>query len=540
MSGGPIPAPKGRGWLDSIFVALKTHAYWLSVGFLRIFGWDLTTGKPYTRTLGSDIEKLFADAFNAFITGSDNYIEPTVESLVNQLKPLLSPAATPPVGNAGVAPAQPIAFSTSVGLSAAIAGFLISHFHIDAGEPLAHLAELMAAAVSFEEFRDLEIGPLLRNGIAKVAEMNAKALFQQELPGASTVASWVAMGLMTPAQAQQIMALNGLHYTLQPILQAASYRGMNARQLLRLTETGLFTQAEIQDELTFSAMRPVSQARMLAAAPYLATATYRSQLHSALYSAFEAGLMADADLTSAIDSAEQNTDRDNLILQAQHWKVLTAETKKLEAEYSSMFKTGTMDDATYRSNLASLGIQPGYINIIAGVAEAAANNQVFKTNMREAAALAKATAAVERKAALQSFKSGVLNLAAYTAALIATGLTGTQAAAFAEIAQLQQAGSLRTLYGLQLTPAAAAILKQQVTALEDQVKAGLLTPTAMYPFLVNLKIPANWQYAIVSAAAAQIATKKGAIDVSPFTGLSPPPPPPAPGGNVTPPPPVVG
>jgi hypothetical protein len=81
------------------------------------------------------------------------------------------------------------------------------------------------------------------------------------------------------------------------------------------------------------------------------------------------------------------------------------------------------------------------------------------------------------------------------------------------------------VYGVTLPRNQATLLKSQVTALTDQVKAGLIAPAALYPQLQALKIPASWQYAIVSTAAAAIAPKSGAIQISPFTGLAPPPPP---------------
>src|SRR4029077_9655187 len=127
--------------------------------------------------------------------------------------------------------------------------------------------------------------------------------------------------------------------------------------------------AEIQDELTFSGIRPLSQQRMLSAAPYLATQPQRHALNSTLEKAYIAGLMSDADLTGNLDSAQQNTDGNNLSLQRVKWEVLIAETKALEAEYTTLYLGQVIDDATFRGFLGGIGLQPWMISIAAGKAE---------------------------------------------------------------------------------------------------------------------------------------------------------------------------
>jgi hypothetical protein len=442
-----------------------------------------------------------------------DFIDPILKTIIKEL----SPTATPAVGNIHVDPDKPLADVAAVGLNAWIVTSLIGLIREGAADQLEHIVEAVIGILGFEELEEVQIGPLVRHGIARIAEQQAKAIFQQELPGNGELADWTARGFFDAARAVEIFKLNGLHFSLHAPKLEAAYSGINARQMLRLTATGLFSDADIADELTFSAMRPASQHRMLIAAPYLATEPQRNQLRAALESAFVNGLLSEADLTSNLDSAEHNTDRSNLIVQRVKWQLLTAETKKLETEYTTLFKSGLIDDTFYRSELAGLGLQPGYVDIIAGVAEAAANATLHRKELTAAARLDTATKQDQRKAARQAFKAGTSNAATLGAALLATDLTPLQVAAQVTLAELQSAGVLRWIHGLQLAPAAATLLKDRVSALTDQRKRQQITDALYVSQLQALNIPDRYINALRAAADAMISPKTAAVVVPVLT-----------------------
>jgi hypothetical protein len=445
-------------------------------------------------------------ALNKFLNGADSVVLPVLQPLIATVVGQLAPAGATTLGTIGISPDKPVASAVSVALSAGVTAWLVSFLGIDAGEPLAHIAELMAAAIGFEELRDVQIAPLVNEGLAKVATMQARAKFQQELPSTSAMLGWVARGLMTSARAQQLSLYNGTPNEIFPIEVAAAYRGMNARQMLRLIETGLFSQATIQGELTYAGIRPSSQALMLQAAPYLATASQRSALIAEIQAAAVAGLLSDDDVRAQVASANSSSDQTGLILARVHLQQLVAETKALETEYTTLYKAGLLDDPTFRGNLAGIGLQPFMVNIVAAKAEASANATLQRKTIAAAAATARATASKERQDAMKAFTTGTIDAAALSVALVATGLTVTQAAAWVGLAELQLAGSLRWIYGLQLPPAQAILLRQRVTALTNQLKAAQITPAQMVSALTNLGLPVNEVNGIVAAASASATT----------------------------------
>ena len=436
-------------------------------------------------------------------------ITPILATVTGALKP---PGATQ-LGVINVNPDTVLADVTAVGLNLYIMTALVGLLSAGAGERLAEIVEVATGVLGFEELKEVQIGPLVDEGIRKVAQFQARAKFQQELPGTSTLQSYVAMGLLGQQRAQALSLFNGTSDEMFPISQLAAYRGLNARQMLRLIETDLFSQAEIADELTFSAMRPVSQARMLRAAPYLATAPQRSALIATIESAAVAGLLSDADLTAQVDSAENNEDRDSLILSRVHLQQLVAETKDLETEYTTLFTGGLIDDPTFRSNLATIGLQPFKVNTVAAKAEARSNSTLKRKELAAAAAVARKTAGEEQQAAIKNFMSGNIDLAGLVAALIAAGLTPTQAAAVADLQALRLAGSLRWIYGLQLSPTQAALLRQRVGALTDQRKRLQIDDPTYVAQLRALGIGDRYVNALQAAADALISPKTAAFAV---------------------------
>jgi hypothetical protein len=454
-------------------------------------------------------------AMTKFIHAEDTVFEPIVGGLVDGIAKTLTPPAgtTVSLGNVGVNPDGPISAATGIALTAGALSWLLSFAGLDAGEPLAHIAELVAGAIGFEEIRDVAIGPLIRNGIGAVAEIHAKATFQQTVPGAGEVANWAARQLVPTASANLLATYSGVNAGLFATMTTAAQQGIRAFQLLRLMQTGLFSNADINDELTFGGVRPASSARYQLAAPYIASETERRSLHSTLVRAYVMGLLSDVELTDQLTSIESNTDRNALTLQAAKWEKLFVITRELEAQYTTLFEAGLIDDATYHSYLSAIGLQSDVANGLAAKAEARANATLQRRTIRQAEALERATEVEARRAAMTAFAAGQIDVAGLIAALGATGLTPLQAAAWTDIAELRQLGSQRWVFGKQLNTQAAELLRQRVAALKVQREKELLTDPQFTAQLNALGIPSVYVNAIRADANALIALSTSAAPV---------------------------
>lgn len=504
---------QGIKWSDAIAYALSSSPVRAIWKFIKQIGGDADTIATQIAQFANPGVNFAENLVNSALTTQRNLLWSLITPVLDQVKSSVKPAGAVSLGQIGVNPDQALADIAATMASLKELAILIALFREGAGEQFEKLGEKVLAILGLEEIREVQLGPLVRNGMAKVADYQAKAIFRQEIPGATSLMGYVAQGLLAPADIAGMLDFNGLAPLVRPAMQAASYRGFNARQMLRLIETNLYTQADIADELTFSGMRPVSQHRLLLAAPYLATNPQRTQLRSALEAAHVAGLLSDTDLTLRIDSAENNTDRDSLILERVKLLELEATAKALETEYTIMFTANMISDATYRSYLAGIGLQQWKIDALAGVAEAKANAAVYRKELAAAAALERATAAEERKTAMQAFKSGVSDSTALAAALVLTGLTPTQAAAWVSLATLQQSGSLRWIYGVLKSPPEAALLRQRVTALADQRKRLQIPDASFVQALQAMGIPDRVINALRAATDAMISPKTAAVTI---------------------------
>lgn len=514
MSGADAQVISGAPWSDAIVGVFRTWGWNALVWALSTVGITYNGSKfvmgSLSAAITADIDNAVTDALNV---GSAP-LYPVVKGLVDAVVATLNPAGAPALGNSGV--------DTDVLLSKTLAPALIvnavmllaGYFGWDISEQLREYVDLVAEFTGLVEVKEIALGTRMQAGPIAAARLQAQNLYRQSLPGAGQVANWHARGLSDNAHVRHWLGLGGWQNDIQDVTLLAAQTGINPRQLLRLIPTGLFTDADLQDEMTFAGMRDSSQHRMLLAAPYLATEPYRSQLRSAIEAAAAQGLLSDVDVTTQIDSAEHNTDRDSLIISRIHLQEQTALTKALETEYTTAYVAGMTTQPAYESNIRGLPIQPWKQDAIIGVAEARRNATVFKQETAAERALERATAAKERAAAMKGFSSGNLDPVALVASLVATGLTTTQAAAWTTLAQFSKDGNLRWIYGLQMAPAQATLLKQRVTAITDQRKKSLITDAQYVAQLQALKLPDHWINALRAAADATL-TPKAAQSVIP-------------------------
>ena len=307
-----------------------------------------------------------------------------------------------------------------------------------------------------------------------------------------------------PARVAALAPLYGMPDEFVAPLQRNAYTSLPERFLIQLFDSQLFTQADLNRILTEHGINAADRTLMVNALPYVATRPQRNQLQATVESAYAAGLLSDQDLINQLETLQGTTDYQTLILSRVRWEMLMRTTKELEASYLPMVQSGAISVAQYQAQLSGIGLQPVAVNALV----AAAENRLAATSFRQQAAaeraLERATASVERRAAVTNFASGQIDSAALSLALIATGLSAAQAAAWTDLAILRQGGSARLTFGKLLQPAAAQLLRERVTALTAQRRKNLIDNASYTSQLQNLGIPENWINALLAAADAGI------------------------------------
>jgi hypothetical protein len=439
---------------------------------------------------------------------------PEIKGLIDAVVDALSPTQTPTPGFTYVD--QDLLLSKTLVPALILNGVMVlaDYFGWELSEQLSEYASLATEFIGLREVRELKVGQMMRFGPMREAEMHAKMLYRQEIPGAGAAASMAARGIISQTAYESLAALGGLPRELVAATHMAAQTGISAFILIRLLETGLVTADDLKDELRFVGMRDISQHRLIAGAAYLATTTFRSKLESAAEAAHKAGLISDQELIDEVDSAEQNFDRDSLVLKAAQLQKLIVLAKDLEGEYVKLYTAGVITLPQLQSYLEGIGLQSDMVGAIAGKAEATVNATLHKHELASAAKAERQTAALERRTALTNYYTGITDAPALEAALLATGMTAAQALAWVDLAVLKKRGTLRWLYGMQMPAEQATILKQRVTALTDQYKRLQITSDDYLAALKALGIKEPWLNALYATASAMITPKTAAFPVT--------------------------
>lgn len=511
MTGADAQVISGARWSDALVGIFRTYG-WRAVEWVHSTIGITWTGAGYTLDFAKFTQALpqaFASAVNAALSAGGAPLYPEVKGIIDGVVMQLRPAGAPVPGDSKVDGDLLVSKTLAPALIINALSWLFGFLGWEVSEQLREYVEIATTLTGFEEVREVKLGQMMQAGPIAAARLQAQNLYRQNIPGSGEAASWAARRLVPPAAANRIMAWSGIHDQYQPAILNAAYSGMSARQLVRLSATGLFNAADIQDELNFDGMRPASQHRYQLALPYLATEPQRNQLRSQLESEYEAGLLSLDELIGQIDSADHLLDRDKLIVNRVNSKVAMDIATALEREYSTMYQAGLIDHNMYAANLAGIGLQQWKIDALVGVGDARRAATLQRQLLADERALVRATAAKERQAAMLGYSTGTLSAPALLAALVATGLTAQQAGAWTAIAALKKEGNLRWIYGLQLQPAQATLLKERVSALTTQVEKGYITPQEYVKALDALKIPAHWVNGLLAKAEATIAKTKG-------------------------------
>ena len=501
----------GADWGDTIFGHFRTWAWtalqwlWKTVGV----GWDgkkLTLDKV-TFIIARDVES----AIDFSLDAGSVPLYPLLKGAIDALKNALRPTRFPTVGDAGVDPDLLLSKTLAPVLIVNAVALVADYLGWDLSEQLREYVDLAAELLGLAELKDVVIGTLFRAGPVRAAELNAKATYLLEPPALGELRLLLARGLIPESRFRNLLRFTGLAQEFNDVTVASSFEGLNPRMLLQLIQTGLFTDADLEDEMQWSGIRATSRHRLLLAAPYLATKSERDQLRTALQSAFVAGLLTDQDLANHVDAIEHNVDRGALVLQRSQLEQQIAFAKTLEAGYSREFQSGLVDVGTYQSKLEGLGLTQGKVQNLIAEGQSQLNATLHRQMEAAEKKLIRETTAIERRSALKNFQDGIIDGPQLATALALTGLTLEQTAAWVDLAVVQRAGNVRWLYGLQLTPADATILKQRVTALTDQRKSELLSDLEFENALKALKIPSRWVNALRAAADATLTPKTARV-----------------------------
>lgn len=360
----------------------------------------------------------------------------------------------------------------------------------------------MANMAGFEEIAQEVLRPLYHHAFGQSLDYHYRSLFRAELPDEGDAVRWHSRGLLSEDQLKVIFDASGLKREYEPAYIASAYRPVPPFLLARAAAAGAIPAAALDSALIFNGFRPQDITMLELAYKALSLRPFEVQYLSAAERSVELG-------TDTPESLARSMNDMGLSPEAQNWVQLTVAERKLQQlaelyrkSVSESYKYGTISDADYVPALEAIGIASADAQAHYAIDSIAKQGKVTLALVKEAERLAKQQQAYAMRAAVAQYHAGALDDAALEAALLAAGIDPTIAGFAVVINAAKRSGPEVFVYGILLPRRDALVLREQVTALEKQVKSLLVTDTAALAQLAAWNIPAANAEALVADWAA--------------------------------------
>lgn len=449
----------------------------------------LADGQPY---IGPIIDA-FENAFKTYGPGFSTKISAPLGDLAGSefrsTEALLKTVGLSTPDNAVDTAAEAIRTAFGFGMSSAGVTAVFESLFPEKLNVLNGVGPMFAKMAGFDEVVEQIRDPLYENAFGKSAEYHYRSVFKPELPDEFDAVLWHGRGLLTDAQLKSIFNYSGLKPEYENAFIQSGYRAVQPRAIATAIQDTPFPRAEMQDLLKFNGYRDHDIQLMLDAFEGASTRNVRNQFLSATVTAAERGTLTPAEVDSALTDL-------NFSDQAKHWVQLTIATRKLEQlaelyrkSISEAYKFSLITDAQYVPALQAIGIAAADANAHYAIDSEAKLGHEAAAAARAAARLAAETTRAAAAAALANYHSHNIDEIALTAALGAAGVPLQVIPWAVDLAIVRRQASMRLIFGKQVAPQDAELLREQVAALKEQVIKKLLDTTSARTQLQNLGLP---------------------------------------------------
>jgi hypothetical protein len=373
--------------------------------------------------------------------------------------------------------------------------------------PLKHLgiptiAALMAEFSGFKELVGAYHGPLIYNAIRVPSMADHAAKFRSRPPAARDADDWLSRRLITPAAHADAIAWSGLMPEYEAAESAGVYRPLQPRMFATLLLDQPFPAAQVKDALEYAGIRPADVDFLLPALELASTKNVRQQFLAAVVRSAELGTTTPAELDQELTLLNFSDD-------AKHWVQLTVATRKLQQlaelyrkSISEAYKYGQITDQQYVPSLEAIGIARADAEAHYAIDSIAKSGKAAAAALKAEERLAAQRMRAESNAAIASFRAGATDAVALEAGLLAAGMDPVVSGFVVAMETARQSGNEIFVYGLLLPRKDAVLLREKVTAVEDQFKKQLIDDAAARAALAGLGIPAANALALIAAWAA--------------------------------------
>ena len=488
--------PSGRaswGWVFNSFVAaavkeaqplldeLAPTLGTILTGYVNAFK---NFGPAMRDTVGVPIGNLAADNFAAATANLTLGGESTPDNAV---------------GQASLAFQQAFAFGgSSHAITAAFEALFPEKLNVLNG-----VGPALAEMAGFKEVASQVLDPLYENAFGKALEYYYKSQFKPEFANERDAVRWHSQRLLSDTDLLEVFKYSGLKAKYESAYTTGAYRAVQPRAIASMIQDTPFPTDEMRSLLEFGGYRDQDINLLLQVMQFNSLKNVRGDYLAALLNAAERGAIDTPTLDSDLDGLNFTAEAKNFV----HLTVAVKRLVQLEELYrksvSIGYRTGQVTDAQYVPLLEAAGIgaadaQAHYdidSEIVRGKALLAAEREALK-EQEKLAALAVATTR-------ELYLKGSIDGAAMAAAIATSNIPALLIPSTVGLITAQGLARKVNVYGLLLDPPAAALLKEKVAAVKEQVLKKILTLAAAAATLDSFNLPPANRDALLSEWAAQ-------------------------------------
>jgi len=491
-----------RVWHD-LSIAIRRDAAILNTGrdpgAAAFANLDSLKPSDMVALLSGAIEKLIAAEFDV----SGAAFKPLTSALLNVHRKTLDTLKDVRPGDEVTAANTLLDEAIGAGVGAHIAAAYCESLYPTKQLGLPPTAALMAELSGFREIMTGIIEPEMMALVTKPHTYQTNLRARSTLPNERAAMDMFSRRVIGDAAASLLLGYAGLSTDYVDAVKAASYRPVQPRALATMFIDTPFPRDTVKELLEYAGYRDVDVATMLTAFEYNSLKNVRGDYLAALLNAAERGAIDAPTLDSDLDGLNFSTPAKNFV----HLTVAVKRLVQLEELYrksvSIGYRTGQVTDAQYVPLLQAAGIGAADAQAHYDIDSEIVRGKALLADEREAQKEAEKLAALNLATARESFLKGQIDAIAMTSAVAVSGIPANLVPSTVALITAQGAARQVHIYGLLLNPDQAALLKEKVAAVKEQVLKKILTIAAASATLDSFNLPPANRDALLAEWAAQ-------------------------------------
>lgn len=362
------------------------------------------------------------------------------------------------------------------------------------------IGPMLATMAGFEEVTAAWLRPLLTAAVQRPATYDANNRTRPMQLVEQAALNLYSRGLITAAACKQFLAYAGHPDADITSLMAGAFRPMSPFVMAASLSDGSIDDATLHNTLTFGGYRASDADLVLHAFHLRMQQPYRQSALRAVKTAYQRGLITDADLTDAFKTLSIPTEVQGFIrLEMGYTKLV---------ELSDLYRRGLDEAAQYHNeplaryvtDLEAIGLSKADADAHYAIVAAKVQGKDALAAERAAEAAARTTLREKTQALMNQYMAGTQSVAAIVPALVALGYLPGNAAAIYAAWQARKQGHVRMVYGVVLKPPDAEVFRARADAIIETVKKNLTPVAIAIHQLTALGIPAGEAAALANLA----------------------------------------